>query len=335
MNLLGKYATLKLGLLSLLCATLVSFPNLAYFQWRLDIQDVSLRSTFIIFFIVRYAYFIALFWLLLYYNLKKKLMVKLKPRILYSCLIGVPAYLLYVFVTFPQGWNFEHINTISAQFFAIIAMSILIGQLAMLFIKQRINEKEIEQLKIENLQSQCNALTNQINPHFFFNSLNGITALVRKDDKKKTIKYINTLSDVFRYILQSDKKGLVTLDEELQFVESFRYLMEVRYANKLTFGIEVDENKMNLRIPVLSLLPLVENVITHNQIDSDSLMKIRIYLNEQDELVVSNPVFPLFAPADTNGTGLANLKNRFRLMLNSTVRVESDDSLFSIFLPLK
>ena len=105
--------------------------------------------------------------------------------------------------------------------------------------------------------------------------------------------YVHELSDIFRYILQSDKRGLVTLREELEFIQSFRYVMEVRFANKLVFSIQVDEAMQDeLTLPVLSLLPLVENVTVHNMIDSEHKMEITIRLNEQKELVVSNPIYP-------------------------------------------
>lgn len=89
--------------------------------------------------------------------------------------------------------------------------------------------------------------------------------------------YVHELSDIFRYILQSDKRGLVTLREELEFIQSFRYVMEVRFANKLVFSIQVDEAMQDeLTLPVLSLLPLVENVTVHNRIDSEHKMEITI-----------------------------------------------------------
>ena len=111
----------------------------------------------------------------------------------------------------------------------------------MLYTRQREKEQEIERLRFENLQSRCDALANQVNPHFFFNSLNGISSLIRKKNDENTLTYVNQLSDIFRYILQSDRKGVVTLREELEFIQSFRYVMEVRFANKLSFTIDVDE----------------------------------------------------------------------------------------------
>ena len=97
---------------------------------------------------------------------------------------------------------------------------------------------EYEQLKTEKLQNSYNALMGQINPHFFFNSLNGLNALIQSGEKQQTLAYLDELSNVFRYILQSNKKELVTLAEELQFVKAYTYLLSVRYEGKLFFSIQ-------------------------------------------------------------------------------------------------
>jgi LytS/YehU family sensor histidine kinase len=158
---------------------------------------------------------------------------------------------------------------------------------------------------------------------------------VRKKNDENTLTYVNKLSDVFRYILQSDKKGLVLLEEELEFVNAFRFMMEVRFANKLEFEISVDDSKKNLKIPVLSLLPLIDNVVVHNIIDSEHKMKISIRLNDQFELIVSNPVFMKPSTPETNGTGLKNLDNRFALLMDNHIRIESGLHEFRVILPLQ
>ena len=117
--------------------------------------------------------------------------------------------------------------------------------------------------------------------------------------------------------------------------QSFRYVMEVRFANKLVFSIQVDETMQDeLTLPVLSLLPLVENVTVHNRIDSEHKMEITIRLNEQKELVVNNPIYPKLSPPDTNGTGLRNLESRFTLLMNRQIRIECDENTFRVYLPL-
>jgi LytS/YehU family sensor histidine kinase len=208
------------------------------------------------------------------------------------------------------------------------------GHVFAMYNEQKHRELEIEQLKNENLQSRYDALSSQVNPHFFFNSLNSITALVREGKKMQTLEYIHKLSEVFRYILQSDKKGLVCLKEELDFLEAFRYMFEVRYANKLSFLIIVPkEKKERLMIPVLSLLPLVENVMKHNVIDSDNPMEISIVLNCNNELIISNPVHEKLDVL-TNGIGLSNLSERFTMLTTKKITIEKNKTEFRVILPL-
>ena len=221
------------------------------------------------------------------------------------------------------------------QFFFVSILNALMGHIVILYTEQRKRELEIEELKVENLQSRYDALTNQINPHFFFNSLNGLTSLIRKQNNEATLTYVNKLSDVFRYILQSDKKGLVSLGEELAFVDAFRYMMEVRFANKLEYRVDIDEEILSYNLPVLSILPLLDNIVVHNRIDSDHKMVIDISINDKDELVVSNPIYPKLSLAATNGTGLKNLESRFLLLMDKQIRVEDKGDVFNVYLPLK
>lgn len=193
---------------------------------------------------------------------------------------------------------------------------------------------QIERLKIENLQSRCNALVNQINPHFFFNSLNGISSLVRKGNDDNTLEYVSQLSDIFRYILQSDRRQMVTLEEEISFVEAFSHVMEVRFGGKLHFDIAISDEHKAMSLPVLSLLPLLENVTVHNRIDSDHKMTVTIRSDKDNTVIVENPVFPKASAPDTNGTGIDNLRNRFRLLAGKDINVSSDNNTFRVTLPL-
>jgi sensor histidine kinase YesM len=325
----------KLFLISLLGALFITYPNIASLPWELGYMQPSKHSDHILFFIFRYVFFSGLIWFLLAYNLRKLETFLFKKRLAHTFIISGIAYLLYVGISFLSGYKADCFTShLLFQFLVTCIVGALAGHVTFLYSEKRRREQEIEQLKIENLQSRYDALTNQINPHFFFNSLNGLTALIRKKNDDITLAYVNKLSDAFRYILQSEKKGLVTLKEELEFVQAFRYMMEIRFANKLLFNINVDCEKMNLKIPVLSLLPLIDNVVVHNIIDSEHKMEITIELNEQMNLVVSNPVFPKLAEPVTNGTGLKNLENRFLLLMNKHIKIENDGRVFSVFMPL-
>ena len=336
MNIVDNHSSLKLWMVSMVSAVFIVYPDIANLSWQLSFLDESKHASHLTFFFIRYAYFSLLIWGLLYDNLKKIKDACFKYRSIRTFLVTLIAYVVFVFFMYLWYGKLHGFGSLLLfQFFVVFVLSSFVGHVFMMYNVQRRKEQEIENLKIENLQNRCNALANQINPHFFFNSLNSLTALIRKKEDENTLAFVNKLSDVFRYILQSDKKGLVTLDEELEFIEAFRYLIEVRFANKLEFHIQVDENRLNLKIPVLSLLPLVDNVVVHNTIDSQHKMEVRIRLNEQSELVVSNSVFPKLTPPVTNGTGLRNLENRFLILMDKQIRVENDGNTHTVYLPLK
>lgn len=332
---LQDISPLKLPLVSLISAIFIIYPNMAMFFWERGFLTEDKHIPHLLFFIFRYLFFSALIWILL-----KQYAVpadtEFKKMIIRTFLIAAGAYLIYVICSRVFSPKHEwYSGLLLFQFLVAFILCSLLGYVSQLYQVQRAKEKEIERLKIENLQSRYDALTNQINPHFFFNSLNGLSSLIRKSNEENTIDYLNKLSDVFRYILRSDKKELVTLEEELGFVKAFSYMMEVRFANKLVFNINVPDEFMLTRIPVLSLLPLIDNVAIHNTIDSKHKMEVDIGVNHDMELTVSNPIFPKLIPAESNGTGLLNLENRFWLLMEKKIRIENSGNKFTVYLPLK
>lgn len=332
---LDRHSPWQLLIISLIGALFIIYQNITFFSMERDYLGPSKHTAMVLFFVLRYLYYTALIWVLLQQNFKLKTLV-FRKRLLMSFIITAVGYILYIVFSKLLNPKDEWLSSLPLfQFFIMLFFCSLNGHVAILYSEKRKKDQEIEQLKIENLQSRYDALTNQINPHFFFNSLNGLSSLVRKKNYENTIAYLNKMSDVFRYILQSDKKVLVTLKEELEFVQSFRYMMEVRFANKLLFIIFVDPGKRDLKIPVLSLLPVIENVVVHNTIDSDHKMEVSITLNNANELVISNPVYPKLEKSETNGTGLKNLNSRFSLLMNQKIRITDDGQTFNVYLPLK
>jgi len=333
---LGKYSPVKLLIISLISALFIIYPNITIFSLEREHLGTAKQTAHLLYFIFRFLFFSALIWLLIIYNVRKIKLSVFSKRLIYSFLIAAAGYITYIGFSILLSPKPEWLSGMLAfQFLVMFVLCTLIGHVTYLYAEQRRKEHEIEQLKIENLQTRYNALSNQINPHFFFNSLNGLTSVIRKKHEENALEYVNKLSDVFRYILQSDKKGLVTLGEELEFVKAFFYMMQIRFANKLVFNIDVKDEMRDLKLPVLSLLPLIENVVVHNTIDRDHLMEVNICLNPQMELSVSNPIFPKLSPPNTNGIGLKNLEHRFLLLMNSHIRVEKDETSFTVYLPLK
>ena len=252
------------------------------------------------------------------------------PNLVFTLL----AFVLYKYVTYLICPGFDRFKMIPTfQFIVMGMMGLLLGYTDYLSRMHRKKDTELQQLQIESLESRCTALTNQINPHFFFNSLSGISSLVRKKDDKLTIDYIDHLSDIFRYILQSENKGLVTLEKELEFARSFCQVMQIRYAGKLDVSFDIPDRYMGMRIPVLALLPLIENVTVHNMIDSEHRMQVKVYVDNA-QLVVENPIYPKQFKQETHGTGLQNLSKRFTLLTGKQVNVSDDGKIFKVILPL-
>ena len=324
--------------LGIIVALVMVYPNLVYIPWHMEWpcvqQHLWLYWSFHVF---RFCYF-ALFFVLAY-RLNTVERWSLGRRLAVSFGVSVVAYGVFALIShsLSEYGVYDKIGTmLTLKFVALYGLGAATGHIALLKDEQDRMATEVEQLRAENLQSQYAALAGQINPHFFFNSLSGISSLIRGGDNKRTLEYIDELSDVFRYTLQSSDKGMVPLADELAFTESFRYVLEVRYAGKLTFDIQIDNpHKTQYMLPVLTLLPVIENVIVHNCIDSVHTMTISITINEHGELVVGNPVYPKQQPPTTTGTGLKNLANRLELMSGRKLRTTNENGRFTVYVPLK
>lgn len=323
-------------LLSLVCTIFISYPNVLFINMDWQHLSEEVRGSYINSTMIRFLLFWVFISVSLYMNQQVLNTHSVKVRILVNTIFTLFVFGVYKGVTTLICPGFDCRTVIlTFQFIVFGMMGLFLGYTDYLNRIHKKKEEELKQLKMESLQSRCTALTNQINPHFFFNALNGISSLVRKKDDKTALCYIDHLSDIFRYILQSENKGIVTLEEELDFARSFSEVMQVRYAGKWDATFDVPDDCLNYGIPVLALLPLIENVGVHNMIDSEHRMNIHVHMNENKELVVSNPVFPKLFKQDTHGTGLKNLDKRFLLLMDKRIRVEKTADEFSVILPLK
>ena len=316
----------------------ITYPNVMWIPWNVANLQSGSQLSFWGSFIFRCVFFFILFYFQIGYNINQinssGFVRRFGKNILYSFIAGILflaiSYLVPLF-GIQSGTVAKHLTF---QFLVVSLLCTFIGYIADLNNVKRQKEKLIEQLKIESLQSRYDALANQINPHFFFNSLGAISSLVRKGNDEVTLEYVAQLSDIFRYILQSDRRQMVTLEEEISFVEAFSHVMEVRFGGKLRFDIAISDEHKAMSLSVLSLLPLLENVTVHNRIDSDHKMTVTIRSDKDNTVIVENPVFPKASAPDTNGTGIDNLRNRFRLLAGKDINVSSDNNMFRVTLPL-
>ncbi len=240
--------------------------------------------------------------------------------------------LLPTFLARTVWMKFDAVVILKCSFSLVV--SALYAYIYTLIYKQQSIVVENERLKSENMTTRYNMLVNQVNPHFFFNSLNSLATLVRENDREKALVYIDRMSYTFRYILQNGKNMTVALREELSFAEAYGYMFRIRYEDKIFFDIDVDGRLADSVLPSLSLQPLIDNAVKHNAITARNPMHISITA-ENGYLVVSNPKYPLLKAAEGTGTGLKNLSSRYMLIIGRDIEVLDTADRFVVRLPLQ
>lgn len=193
---------------------------------------------------------------------------------------------------------------------------------------------ENERLKNEYLTMRYNMLVGQINPHFFFNSLNSLSMLVREHDDERALEYIEQLSYTFRYTIQNGQNTMMSLAEEMESAKAYIYLFKIRYADKLFFDIDIDPRYDNWTLPALSLQPLIGNAVKHNTITTRNPLHVSIRI-ENDMLVVANRKHPKLEAEPSTGIGLDNLRSRWHIITGRDIVVENTETDFIVRLPLQ
>ena len=344
----NRYRVISINLLISIAISLI--VNFSYFIFYLGSNTSATgRHSFkspvedsSVFLALQVIYFIVLAFILLSImtaNIRKKSTAKFVVQLLYCILVCVAFY--FVTPNLTRGGEikiqlyahrmFNPMLTLKSCFTLIVA--VLYGKIFELVYQKQHIVIENQLLKNENLQTRYNMLINQINPHFFFNSLNSLSMLVRSGHNDRALTYIDRLSDTFRYIIQNGQQGLTTLGEELKFLDAYKYLHEIRYADKLFFDIEIDESLKRWFLPSLSLQPLIENAVKHNSITLSRPFHISIR-TDKEALIVSNPIIPKIETPKSTGIGLKNLSSRYLLLTGHEIVVERSADTFSVKLPL-
>lgn len=190
---------------------------------------------------------------------------------------------------------------------------------------------ENEILEQAHLRAQLISLQQQISPHFLFNSLSTLKTIARDQPTKN---YVVQLASVYRYILNFNESYLTPLKDELAFIKSYLYIMNERFEEELMISINIPEDYLKFLIPPLSIQLLIENAIKHNLISPDQPLHITILTDDSPALIVTNNLQPKKVPEEGTGTGLKNIRERYKLLINRPVQIFNDGDYFSINLPL-
>jgi sensor histidine kinase YesM len=203
-----------------------------------------------------------------------------------------------------------------------------------LFSKKNEQEKtKREQLERGKLEAELEALKNQIDPHFIFNTLNSLSYLI-DHDVVKAQKFINHLAEVFRYILGIKDKGLVLLQEEISFMEAYKELIALRYGKGFSMQVNFNEvSPSEYLIPPVSMMVAMENAVKHNEVSKKNQLLLHLEM-EDHQLCFFNKISPRKAMKISTRTGLDNLNERFFKLTGKEIRIEKNESFFRLYLPL-
>jgi LytS/YehU family sensor histidine kinase len=209
----------------------------------------------------------------------------------------------------------------------------LINTVIFYFKEYKISQHQAETFRKLNAQAELQIVKNQINPHFLFNNLNVLSTLVLQNNDEAN-KFIEEFSKVYRYILYNQEKDLVDLKTELYFIRPYIFLLEKRFGKSLIVEININEINHHKYIIPAALQMLIENAIKHNIISNQKPLNIKISINKENHIVVTNNLQFRQSSEPSTHIGLKNIIKRYQLVAEEKVIVEDAMDFFSVTIPL-
>lgn len=258
----------------------------------------------------------------------------------FNIIINFGIFMLGVILTTTVMVNFLSGTFENRQVFAIVATDFLIVHPILLLLarftslsflqKQIILEKE--QAKQGALHHQLEALRSQINPHFLFNALNSLTVLIR-NKSDRALHFVDQLSWLLRATLLRSEDDFITIENELEYLESYIFLQKERFGEKFKVDVQIPENWKRELIPSFSLQLLAENAIKHNVVSTNRPLLLEIYPNGE-YLIIRNQIHKRRDATEGTGIGLLNLSMRFKLSKKRDIQINQDENYFTVKLPI-
>lgn len=264
----------------------------------------------------------------------KRLLAAIVITVVYTCIAWI--IIDWLFMSRSRGMGLwahlrdmtfsDFIPTLIITFFISIFMH---GRAFLLNWKETLIEAE--RLKKEQISARYETLKSQVNPHFLFNNLNVLASLVHKDADQAE-QFIQQLSAVYRYILESRDKEVAPLDEEIEILRAYLFLMDIRFGASLQTDIRIPETFQGQVAP-LTLQMLVENALKHNEVSKAHPLRIEIF-QENRYLVVRNNLQPKNTLPESTRIGLANIAARYRVLSDKEVLITDKDGFFTVRVPI-
>jgi LytS/YehU family sensor histidine kinase len=253
--------------------------------------------------------------------------------IIYLLLISNLAYFtLKIMLTedLPRPEQIVAVNVYASILF-IPVFSLYFG---LVFLKNwRETALQSEKLQKENIRSQLELLKSQLDPHFLFNNLNILSSLIDLDMERSKI-FLQKFSEVYRLILKSRSEDLISLREELQFIDAYAYLLSTRFGETIQILTSVPDKYLGRFLPPLSLQILVENAIKHNLVSETKPLRVEIQMEEDQLLVQNNLNLKQGKANEKSGKGLENIRRRFQYYGPRNIQIEKSDTHFRVLIPL-
>lgn len=195
-------------------------------------------------------------------------------------------------------------------------------------------QMEAERFQKESIRSELNSLKNHLDPHFLFNNLNILSSLIDKDPAASQ-NFLERFASFYRKILHTKSEELITVEEELDFVATYMYLINTRFENNITYQLQISSEAKSRMIPPLTLQMLIENAIKHNLITETKPLHIEICDREDDYVQVSNTICEKpESLREKSGSGLDNIQSRFKYFTTDPVLIERNEDRFIVNVPL-
>ena len=214
-----------------------------------------------------------------------------------------------------------------------ITLSIVITFHAIYFFKKN-QEKKVKESQIvaQTQTAKFDALKNQLDPHFLFNSLNVLTSLI-EENPDNAQRFTTSLSKVYRHVLEQKNKDLVSVDEELKFAKTYMSLLKMRFEDSIIFDIPKQASNPESKVVPLSLQLLLENAVKHNMVTEKKPLHIKIYESEGN-LIVENNLQPKQIIKKSSGFGLSNITQRYQLLTRKQVHINQQAKRFAVAIPM-
>lgn len=195
-------------------------------------------------------------------------------------------------------------------------------------------EQVVQSLQQEVDEMHMRALQAQLSPHFLFNSLNSLSALIA-DEPSKAERFVDELSSVYRYLLQANDRELTSLATEMKFINSYYHLLETRYGQGIFLNVSIENACQECLLPPLTLQLLIENAVKHNVVSPNHPLTIQIFTTGNNSLVVRNNLQRKGTNRFTSTKkGLQNINMKYRLLNQPPLDICESDDVFDVVVPL-